>query len=278
MSNELTKKNKNELAAIDFAADAGAGLGEIARSEQIIPYIKLLQQMSPECQEGGEDAVDGAKPGMLFNTATRELIPGKEGVVIVPLLRQHVFVERKSLDDGGGVVARHEPTSDFVRSVRDANLRSENNYLLTPDGNQLVETFYLTALLLDDIDATDGEIVCISFSRTKIAAWKELINPIYRFQRQFPIYAHRIVLRSAAKKDKKGRPYYNFEPDFAIRAESGKLRDHVAASVIQSSELYTLAKDSVAFIERGLSDGTVRHAEEDEVESGGDSRTSDVPF
>lgn len=274
MSN-IEKRKKNEVAVIDFKKDAGAGVGTISRTETIIPYVNLLQALSPECTEGHEKFVEGARAGMLLNTATKDLFSGKDGIVIVPLLKQHVFVEWTPRNKGGGIVARHEPASDLVLATCKADRRDDKGFLLTETGNHLVETFYLTALLLSGPDAEDGDVVCISFARTKLGPWRKLMQPVYKYSKDFPLFAHRIRLRTKPATNKQGQGYFTFEPDFLNHVEGGLMRDHVEASLITSPALYELAKSSSEFVSQGLKDGTVRH-DEDAVDDGAAEGTPDT--
>jgi len=270
--NEIATKPKNEIATIDFGADAGAGIGKISASETVIPYLNLLQALSPEANEGTDRTIEGAKAGLMLNTATRDLL---EEAIIVPLLKQHFFVEWTPRDEGGGLVERHLPDSDFVRQVRETNNRDAKNMLLTPDGNHLVETFYLTALLLDDADAVDGDVVCISFARTKMGPWREMMQPIYKTATKYPFFAHRLRLTTKQQKDKQGRPYFNYVATPVNQVEGGRALDSVKASLIQDEAQYAFAKEAFEFVNQGLEDGSVKHADEDTED---DTPKGNTPF
>src|SRR3990167_7412492 len=65
------------------ADDAGAGLPD-RRSDPdvyVIPYLVLLQDLSPQVRKAEAAYVEGAEAGVFFNTATRQPL-GKEGYVV----------------------------------------------------------------------------------------------------------------------------------------------------------------------------------------------------
>ena len=75
----------NSLLVTDETPDHiknGAGLGNenVAVSSDDIPEIKLLQKISNEVDENHSNYIPGAKPGMLFNDQTRQLM--KEALVV----------------------------------------------------------------------------------------------------------------------------------------------------------------------------------------------------
>jgi hypothetical protein len=63
--------------------------------EQTIPFLKILQPLSPAVQEDGDGAISGARPGMFLNSATEQLYDGKVGITIVPITHERNFTEWK---------------------------------------------------------------------------------------------------------------------------------------------------------------------------------------
>ena len=75
MSTALKKKEEAALPAMmaeSFAADAGSGFENADKDSYAIPFIKLLQSMSPQCKKSNGAYIQGAEEGMLFNTVTEE--------------------------------------------------------------------------------------------------------------------------------------------------------------------------------------------------------------
>lgn len=72
------------LPTIDFGEDAGMGTENVDASSAAIPFLTILQGLSPQIE-----TVDGAKPGLFINTITNEMF--KE-VEIVPCYFQRRFL------------------------------------------------------------------------------------------------------------------------------------------------------------------------------------------
>lgn len=164
--NEVATKEQAQLPA-EFAGleeFAGQGLDDLDSSDRSIPFIKVLEKNSPEIE-----TVEGAKPGMFINTATQQLY---QSLRFVPATRDHMFVEWVPIDNGGGLVASYglqEPISQWAKSQR--------GKISLKNGNDLVETFYLYGLVLpEDGDDTDPYPAVISFTSTRIKAYKSIVN------------------------------------------------------------------------------------------------------
>src|SRR5258708_528880 len=130
----------------DFSQFGGAGAGfeNLGRDEYITPFIRMLQPTSPSVV----DQLPGAKGGHFINTATREFYPE---FLMVPAAREEKWNEwvprladgSMPPDVGSGFLGSYEPNSETVPTAI-AN-GAFGNYK-TPDGNELVQTFYLYAI------------------------------------------------------------------------------------------------------------------------------------
>jgi hypothetical protein len=74
------------------------------RNEQIVPRLKILQPLSPEVTEGNNQCIEGAKPGMFYNTASGKLTPGQEGIIAVVIGHMKQTIEWMPREQGGGLV------------------------------------------------------------------------------------------------------------------------------------------------------------------------------
>jgi len=196
------------LAKADFGEHAGVGFENQTTDDIAIPFLGLVQALSPEKEEGGPKQIIGAKEGSLFNTVTRELLP--ETAYFVPCTTEHVYVEWIPRDDGGGFVGVHAPSSEFVKASKAA--ASKFNDLKTDEGHELQETFYIYGLLLDSADATESSTpIVIAFTSTKIKKYKALMTTLKTIKAKPPMYAFRLGITSCPDKNKKGQPFKNFQ-------------------------------------------------------------------
>lgn len=102
--NEVAKLKKQEVSTevVDFAADAGMGLEGADKSSFAIPFITMLQGLSPQLE-----TVDGAKPGLLINTITNELA---SEVFVIPVAYQRRYIRWAPRSSGGGYKGEYNPS------------------------------------------------------------------------------------------------------------------------------------------------------------------------
>jgi hypothetical protein len=209
-SRAMTKTGKNELAPeYDYGSYKGQGYEETTQDDFAIPYLNLLQSMSPEVGAEGEDAaVEGAKPGMMINTVTQELYDGKQGLVFVPVGTQHVYVEWRPREAGGGIVGRHAIDSELVQACKASG---EFGELKTEEGNDLVETFYMYGYMLEDADSpTPGQPMIVSFWSTKIKVYKRIMQTLRTYKGRPPLFANRLLIQTTSEKNNHGA-FFNYK-------------------------------------------------------------------
>lgn len=201
------------LAKVDYGEFAGAGFEGQTSQDMAIPFLGLLQQMSPQLQKGDPAHIPGAEAGDLFNTVTGELLASP--VLFVPCCTEHVFVEWVPRDAGGGFVGVHALNSPDVAAARQT--ADSFNKLKAANGNDLVETFYIYGLLLEDVDAVESASpIVLAFTSTKIKVYKRLMTRLRTVRGNPPLFAHRLAVSSVGEKNKRGQPYHN------LRIESAK--------------------------------------------------------
>jgi hypothetical protein len=76
------------------------GSENVGQEDLVIPRLEVLQALSPECTEGNEAYVKGARPGDLMNSVTKQIYGREAHVVPVHYTKQYlVWIHR---DNGGG--------------------------------------------------------------------------------------------------------------------------------------------------------------------------------
>lgn len=232
---KLAKKEKGG-ALVDasmFKEDAQKGLEGADKDSFAIPFLKILQPMSPEVTE---ESVDGAKAGLFINSVSQAL---HQEVVVIPVAFSRRFVQWTPRDQGGGMVGQFTKSEvedkvkagDFVRDGRD---------IVPKDGTMLKDTRYHYVLMLEDNQWQQAIIAMDStqIKRSKrwmsmISQWKmtlhgETFNP--------PSYARRYILSSEKEKNDKGTWH-----SFIVSAGDD----------IEEKALYQMAKDFNAQISAG---------------------------
>ena len=118
-----------------------------------VPFIRIIQALSPQLKKSKSEYVEGAEEGMLFNSVSGALYEGPLRIVVGKFER--FYIEWKP--NRGGFVANHEP-KNFEAKVLPRLIRNEKNKLVDPHtGNEYNDTYIYYVLLPDYI----GEGVCI---------------------------------------------------------------------------------------------------------------------
>ena len=238
------KEQNTAMAEYGAYADyAGAGFENQTSDDYSIPFLQILQALSPQLQEN-----DSLRQGMILNTVTGEVWDGKKGIAFVPATTQHVYVEWKPRDAGGGFVGIHEANSDLVNHAKAAS--AEYGKYSTPDGNELIETFYVYGIALDD-DGNASEAV-LAFSSTKIKKYKGWMTKAKTIQIPLPdgrripapLFAHRYRLKTVSEKNNKGQ-FFNWDA-IAFDGENAQ-----QARLLPDDPLFQSAVNIKSMIEQG---------------------------
>ena len=97
--NKLQKTTDNAVATVDtnmFMTDAKtqSGLENVSSTDDLaLPFLKVLSQLSPQCNKTSNNYVEGAEPGMIYNTVSGTLADGEQGINVIPCHYKREFIE-----------------------------------------------------------------------------------------------------------------------------------------------------------------------------------------
>ena len=144
-TNAMTKKdNAGALSTINLRGDSGRGSEEIKSDDMSTPILKILHQLSPECNQANAKYVEGSKPGMIYAKGLGTLIDGNQGV---DLLVAHVQTRFPEWQEMGDTAA--PPVATHLTVPSDAVEERNGKYRLT-NGNYLEKTAYFYVIVLGD--------------------------------------------------------------------------------------------------------------------------------
>lgn len=225
-----------ELAA-DLAdlvgADAGLGNENIGANDVAIPFLSILQKLSPQVDEdNAESNIEGAKAGMIFQNVNSYLYPSNVGVKVIPCAFDRNIIEWTPREKGGGLVNIHPTDTPLMREATP----NEKNIPCLPNGNLLVDTA-AHYVLHSTAGASDGpanevwEPAIISMKSTahkKSRLWNSLISQqvIPNSSQAAPRWLYIWTLTTVLEK-KDQNSWYNWD---------------IARSGIVTKELYLRAK------------------------------------
>ncbi len=203
------KDDKTELAVANaYGDDAGSGFETTDTSELSIPFLGILQSNSPQVED--EDP-SGAKSGMFFNTVTRELMSGTDGFIFLPVHKDRQYVEWVPREKGGGFVGMFAPDADEVKQAIANNNNNRYGKLAHKD-NDLIETYYVYGLILNEEGTETAGFGVVSFTSTKIKPCRDWFTSMYTLKGRPPLFANRAKITSVKQKNDKGT-FYNFRID-----------------------------------------------------------------
>ena len=199
--NNVTKTNSGALATVNFEADAGQGLN-MTQEDLALPFLKVLGQLSPECNKRDAKYVEGAEPGMIINTVTNEIYDGVKGIDVIPVHYKRQYIEWQDRGQSTGApVAIHEADSDIVSQTT----RGKDYKDRLPNGNYLENTASYFVLL------ESGEAALISMKSTQLKvsrSWNSMMNSIKmkggKGMYTPPMYSHVYNLKTVQQSNDKG--------------------------------------------------------------------------
>ena len=172
--NEVTEKKSAPLPANMFEEDAAKGLGAIGQEDLALPFLKILGQLSPEVNKRDGKYVEGAEPGMIFNSVSGELYDGVKGLDVIPAFYKLEYIEWKDRGEGPGApVAIYDSSSDIMSKTKaDASYKDR-----LPNGNYIEKTASHFVIITGDSPAT--ALISMKSTQLKISRkWNSMMSGI----------------------------------------------------------------------------------------------------
>jgi len=259
MAKAVAKKKETALSTevTDlFAADAGMGVNDLGSEDLAIPFIKILQKMSDQLDE-----LDDAKAGDIFNSVTREVIKGKDGISVIPCAYRLEWIEWEPRGTGTGAPYAIYQTGDSLPETE----RSEDNKDMVVDGGgRYLERTAQHYVLVVDADGVAQQALlpmkATQFKKSK--QWNSAIKSIKMKDASGnlftpPRFSHIWHLSTASEENKSGSWH-----GWQITKDT----------VIEDPNLYAEAKHLAQSIQTG--EVKVQHVRDDD----GSSSDENTPF
>lgn len=179
MSKALAKADEAQLPAelaAQFEADAGAGNENVRAEDLTMPFLKVLQKMSPELDKRAPEFIAGAEEGHILNTSSMQIWEAdkeEDPVYVVPCYYNRAIIEWRPREKGGGIVNRYSRDDNLPATTQDEKGRE-----VTAEGNHLVHTLEFFVLITNK-DQTAAEQALISMSSTQMKygrKWNNIIT------------------------------------------------------------------------------------------------------
>lgn len=237
-----TKPSGGALAApaIDMEADAGRGMEGADKDSFAIPFLSVLQGLSPQLK-----TVEGARPGLIINTVTNELFKSLSFVPVAFQRRYNRWIPRSAGGGFKGSMSVSEVEALIAKGeAKEAKeiVEGKERTSLVYDGTTLKDTRNHFVLLLDG----DGGYApaLLSLASTQIKRSKRLMA----------------LIQSASATGANGRkfnpPSFGFAYEASTESEknaSGEWESFVfeRGAQVEDPELYAAAKAFHAQVQAG---------------------------
>lgn len=162
----------------DFAKDdVGAGTEGADRDSFAIPFLRVLQSNSPQCEEGNAEYVEGAKRGQLYNSVTNATA---SEVIFLPCAFQRRYIRWAPRGDVRGYLGELLP-EEVNKLVNEGNVQELDGRLyFAKDGkvnektcDRLVDTRNHFGLVMFGNETSPA---LLSLSSTQIKRSKQLLS------------------------------------------------------------------------------------------------------
>jgi len=173
----------------DLSKFNGAGKEDLSVNE--IPFLTLLQDMSPAVKSG-PDQIPGAKAGLILDVEGNIF----DSISVIPIGVNQVYVEWVPRTKGGGYVGTHDIG---IRGHADYRKDGIKEFL---GDNDLIYTTYVTVRYKGEKDKNEYKVGVISFTSTQLKtarSWIKAINT-YKDPKNVdfdpPIFYRSFILKS----------------------------------------------------------------------------------
>ena len=172
--NQVAEKKTAGLPANVFEDDAAKGLGSIGQEDLALPFLKILGQLSPEVNKRDGKYVEGAEPGMIYNSVSGDLYDGVKGIDVIPCFYKLEYIEWKDRGEGlGAPIAIYDSSSDIMSKTKpDANYKDR-----LPNGNYIEKTASHFVIITGDSPST--ALISMKSTQLKISRkWNSMMSGI----------------------------------------------------------------------------------------------------
>jgi hypothetical protein len=218
----------------EAANDVGAGTSS-AREDNLIPFLAILQDGSPQVKKREAKYIDGAEAGMILKTDTGLLIPGDVGAMFQPCYRQKKFVEWVPRADAGGGAGFAGYQEERPADAREKPDKPNKWYL--PNGNDIVEThYYYGNLLVPELGRIDPCVIGMSSTQISVSrAWNSLMRSIRIGGSVIPPVWFRAYMMTTSVRQNQHGSWYVWKPtdqgwvNSQLRKLGKELHDSIAS-------------------------------------------------
>ena len=224
------KEEAGTLAVIDFSADSGGGFEEADSSSYAIPFLRMLQAISPAAKKKDPAYIEGAEEGDMINTVSEKLYKGDDGVVVIPCHYIHKYT-LWAQNRGGfrGSWSAAEYATNPKQRVMINTPNGSQEVEADMDGNVITDSREHYVIIVEPDGTFSPALLALGGTQLKKSKkWMTLMQGIRINGAVAPMFSQMYKVTPCAESNDKG-------------SWSGYRIDHVGQ--VTSVELYHAAKD-----------------------------------
>ena len=193
-----------------FEADAKKGFENVDQESVALPILKLLQNGSAEAQRKHANYVEGADPGMFFNTVTRKLYDGEKGINVIPCHYKLEYQEWADFGTGSGRPENIFPGNSDILSKTTKDAMGKDRL---PNGNYIQKTAQ-HFVIISDGKTSETALISMYSSQAKISRkWNSMMMSITKDGKNGPYtppsFSHSYKLTTVLNSGK-GNQWYGY--------------------------------------------------------------------
>jgi hypothetical protein len=223
----------------DYAGEGAA----FDSSEMQIPFVRLLQALSPQLNKKKAEYIDGASAGDAFNNVTSQYWDGETGIKVIPCFNTTKYLEFVPRDMGGGFKGEIPANSPLLQQTT----RSGSKEIL-PNGNELVKSVQYFCFIVEDDGNFQPVVIDMKSTQLKVSkrwntqiAMQKMKNPKTGMLVQLPIFATMWRLYSVEESNDQGS-WNNWQVERIgllenrdLLLEAKAFRDSIAAGEVKAA-------------------------------------------
>jgi hypothetical protein len=173
MANEVAQAKGTSVSAdvLDYMLETAGEGASFDSSEMQIPFIRVLQALSPQLNKKKPEYIEGAEQGDMFNTVTNQFWSGEEGIIVVPCYQSTKYLEFIPRDSGGGFQGELAANDPLLQQTQRSGAKE-----ILPNGNELVKSDQNFCLVVDPDGSYQPAVVDMKSTQLKVSRrWKTQI-------------------------------------------------------------------------------------------------------
>lgn len=278
--NDLTQKEQLPvdlgISEEDFLRDAEENK-PFERNETIVPFLRVLQPLSPAVQEDNPNYVPSSKAGMFLNVANEVIYDGKSGLTLIPVTHQKNYTEWTPISKGGGFVKDWGESLDWQKICPKNQINAYRP--ITNNGTEIVYAMWFFVMIVNKEEGTFDPVIMpftgtqVKFGRKWAATLTNSKVKLPSGPKIAPYFFFPYHVTTFSQRNEKGS-WYSIK---IVPEQHGDGTRLSTFALKNGKELYNAAK----LFKQSLIEGTLRAAEQErayeaDVDSG--EQGEEVPF